>query len=68
MGFSPERDRICSLRIRDIFFNTTIICVHAPTEEKDEVQKDDFYEDLEGIYMKAPKHDIQVVMPKWVKN
>jgi hypothetical protein len=26
------------------------------------VQKDDFYEDLERIYMKAPKHDIKVVM------
>ena len=43
-------------------FNTTIICVYGPTEEKDEVQKDDFYEDLERIYMKAPKHDIKVVM------
>ena len=62
MGFSPETDRICSLRIRGRFFNTTIICVHAPTEEKDEIQKDDFYEDLERIYMKVPKHDIKVVM------
>jgi hypothetical protein len=26
------------------------------------VQKDDFYEDLERIYMKVPKHDIKVVM------
>jgi hypothetical protein len=31
-------------------------------EEKDEVQKDNFYEDLERIYTKAPKHDIKVVM------
>jgi endonuclease/exonuclease/phosphatase family metal-dependent hydrolase len=57
MGFSPETDRICSLRITGRFFNTTIICVHAPTEEKD-----DFYEDLERLYMKAPKHDIKVLM------
>ena len=62
MGFSPETDHICSLRIRGRFFNTTIICVHAPTEEKDEIQKDDFYEDLERTYMKVPKHDIKVVM------
>jgi exonuclease III len=72
IGFSPEADRMCSLRIRGIFFNPTIICVHAPMEEKDEMQKDDFYEDLERIYMKAPKHDIKVVMgilmQKWVKN
>ena len=72
MGFSPETDHICTLQIRGVFFNTTIIFVHAPKEEKDEVQKDDFYEDLERIYMKATKHDIKVVMvdfkPKWVKN
>jgi len=36
--------------------------VHAPMEQKDEVQKDDFYEDLERICMKAPKHDIKVVI------
>ena len=42
MGFTPETGHICSLRIRSRFFNTTIICVHAPTEEKDEIQKDDF--------------------------
>jgi hypothetical protein len=39
-----------------------IVASHAPTEEKDEIQKNDFYEDLERIYMKAPKHDIKVVM------
>jgi len=60
MGFTPETDRKCSLRIRGVFFNTTIMCVHVPTEEKNEVQKDYFYEDLERIqYMKEPKHDIK---------
>jgi hypothetical protein len=59
MSFNPETERICSLRIRGVFFNTTIICVHAPTEEKDEMQKDGFYEDLERIYKKALKHDIK---------
>jgi hypothetical protein len=48
MDFSLEGEHICSLQIRDVFFNTTIIFVHAPKEEKDEVQKDDFYEDLES--------------------
>ena len=31
-------------------------------EEKDEMQKDDFHEDLERIYMKVPKHDTKVMM------
>jgi hypothetical protein len=62
MSFNPETDRICSLWIRGVFFNTRIICVHAAMEEKYEMQKDGFYEDLERIYKKAPKHDIKVVM------
>jgi hypothetical protein len=62
MGFSPETDRTCSLWLTGGFFNTTIICVHAPTEEKDEIQEDDFYENFERIYMKAPNHNIKVVM------
>ena len=62
LGFSPERDRICSLRIRGVFFNTTIVCVHAPVDEKNEMQEGDFYEDLERIYIKVLKDDIKVVM------
>jgi endonuclease/exonuclease/phosphatase family metal-dependent hydrolase len=42
-------------------FNITIICVHVPTEEKEE-QKDYFYEDLERIYRKVPSHYIKIVM------
>jgi exonuclease III len=68
MGFNPETDRICSLRIRGIFFNTKIMCVHAPTEEKDEMQKGEFYEDLERIYKKAPKHDTKIVMGDFNAN
>ena len=36
--------------------------MHAPTEEKGEMQKDVFYEDLERTYTKAPRYDIKVVM------
>jgi hypothetical protein len=60
VSFNPQTDRMCSLRIRDAFFNTTVISVGAPTE-KDEIDKNGFYEDLERIYKKAPKGDIKVV-------
>jgi hypothetical protein len=60
MNFSPGTDHICSLRITGVFFNTTIICVHAPTEEKEEEQKDDFYEGLERIYREIPRHNIKI--------
>jgi hypothetical protein len=39
---------------RQILQHNNNMCVHTPTEEKDEIQKDDFYEDLERIYMKHP--------------
>jgi hypothetical protein len=60
LDFSPGTDRICTLWIKGKFFNTTIICAHEPTEEKDEMQKDAFYENLERIYMKVPKHDTKL--------
>jgi hypothetical protein len=39
MDFNPVNEILCSLRMKGKFFNTTLICVHAPTEEKDDEQK-----------------------------
>jgi len=50
MEFKPINERICTLRIRARFFNITLICVHAPTEETEEEVKDKFYEELEEVY------------------
>ena len=35
-------------------------------EEKEEIQKDDFYEDLERVYKKTPKQDIKIVMGDFI--
>jgi hypothetical protein len=40
MDFNPVNERLCSLRMKGKFFNTTLVCVHAPTEEKDDEQRD----------------------------
>jgi endonuclease/exonuclease/phosphatase family metal-dependent hydrolase len=50
------------------FLNTTIICIHTPTERKDEEQKGAFYELLERLYLKGPKHDIMIVMGDFNAN
>jgi hypothetical protein len=42
--------RISCLHVRGKFFNCSIIHVHAPTEEKPEEEKEDFYEGLEKTY------------------
>jgi hypothetical protein len=34
IGFEPINERLCILRVREKFNNTTMICAHVPTEEK----------------------------------
>jgi hypothetical protein len=40
----------------------SIICAHAPTEDKSEDEKDDFYDALERIYERCPRNDIKTVI------
>ena len=60
--FKAKTLRICKLRVRGLFFNYSLICVHAPTEEKDDDEKDNFYEDLDQIYEECPKRDIKIIL------
>jgi exonuclease III len=60
--FHSESERPCSLRVKGKFVNITIICINAPTEEKGEERKDAFYDNLERLYLKAPKHNVKIVM------
>jgi exonuclease III len=39
-----------------------LISVHAPTEEKTDEEKEKFYEDLEIVHNKIPKHDIVIIL------
>ena len=43
LDFKAKSFRLCSLRIRGLFFNYSIICAHVPTKEKDEQKKDSSY-------------------------
>ena len=60
--FTPVSERIASIRIKGKFFNISLICVHAPTEDKDDEVKDMFYELLEDTYDRCPGHDIKIVL------
>ena len=44
------------------FHNITLINVHAPTEEKEEEEKDKFYDDLQRACERVPKHDIVLIL------
>ena len=52
--FKAQTTRICKIRVRGLFFNYSLICVHAPMEEKDDDEKDNFYEVMDQIY-EVPK-------------
>lgn len=60
VDFVPVDERVCYLRVKGRFFNLSIINVHAPTKDKEDSIKDEFYEVLEKFYDSRPKNDIKV--------
>ena len=62
IGFKAINERLCTIRMKGQFFNTTIINAHAPTEDTDDEAKERFYEELERAYDDAPRHDIKIIL------
>ena len=61
LSFEPYNERLCKLWIKGKFNNLSIIIVHAPTEEKTDEEKEKFYEDLQIVHNKIPKHNIVII-------
>ena len=61
-AFTPVDERLATIRIKAKFYNISLICAHAPTEEKDDAVKDAFYAKLEDLYDKCPAHDVKMVL------
>ena len=53
---------LTTIRIKANFYGISLICAHAPTEDKDEQNKYMFYERLEREYDRCPDHDIKIVL------
>jgi hypothetical protein len=60
MYFEVVDERLCSLRIATAFNNFTIISVHRPTKENDELIKDTFHKNLNQIHQRIPTHDLKL--------
>jgi exonuclease III len=60
--FEAVNDRMCRIRIKGRYRNTAIISTHAPTEEKEEYEKEEFYDRLEEICNNVQKCDIIIIM------
>jgi exonuclease III len=63
--FKAVDERICVLRIKTKLHNTSFINVHAPTEEKEEIQKEAFYQKVEEVYDACPSSDINIMLGDW---
>jgi hypothetical protein len=67
LDFKGVDERMCVLRIKTKFQNLSLINVHAPTEEKEELEKEDFYQKVE-VFDSCPSNDIKywgTGMPMW---
>lgn len=54
--------RLCKIRLKGPFANFSVINAHAPTEDKDDIDKDQFYEDLNYLLASCPKNDIEIIL------
>jgi len=61
-NFSAVSDRICYVRIARKIFDLVIINCYAPTEDKNEDIKENFYEYLEAVYNGLPLHCVKMVV------
>ena len=60
--FKAKTPRICRIHVRGLVFKCSFICVHGPTEEKDDDEKDNFYEDLDQICEECSKRDVKIII------
>ena len=64
-SWNPVSDRIITARFFSKHIKTTIIQVYAPTNDADTDEKDRFYELLQQVYDRTPRHDIIITMGDW---
>ncbi|GFT93098.1 craniofacial development protein 2 [Trichonephila clavipes] len=62
IDFQAISMRLCKIRLRGRHYNTTLICAHAPTDDKDETEKDLFYDLLMKSYNSCPAQDMKLVI------
>jgi exonuclease III len=65
LDFKAVEERICILRIETRFQNVSFINVHAPTEEKEEPEKEAFHQKVEEVFDSCPFKDIKIVLGDW---
>src|SRR5436190_19652388 len=60
--FIPISEKICKIRLRGRFRKISMVNIHAPTNDKEEAEKDAFYEELMKIVNEIPKYDVEIII------
>ena len=60
--YTAVNERLAAIRIKVANFYISLICGHAPTEDKDDTTKDAFYDKLEVLYNKCPRSVIKILV------
>jgi len=62
IGFEAISERLCKIRIKSKYNNMTMINMYAPMEDKADVDKEKFYDDLQTAIDRTPKSDTILVL------
>jgi hypothetical protein len=55
-------EKMCYIKLKGKFCNISVICAHAPTEENEDLIKDEFYDELTRTLHKLSNHYRKIVL------
>ena len=62
LKWNPVNERIMSARFNSRFAKLTIIQVYVPTNDAEDVSKEEFHEQLQREVEETARHDVLIVM------
>ena len=65
LGCNLKNDRMVSVHFQGKPFNITVIQVYAPTSNAEEVEVEQFYEDLQDLLELTSKKDVLFIIGDW---
>ena len=65
LGCNLKNDRMISVHFQGKPFNITVIQVYAPTSNTEEVEVEQFYEDLHDLLELTPPKDVLFIIGDW---
>ena len=65
LGCNLKNDRMISIHFQDKPFNTTVIQVYAPTTNAEEVEAEQFCDDLQDLLELTQKKDVLFITGDW---